>query len=224
LPRRFPSAATRYARRCPIPSPRSSIATELAVGICTADRDPYKSLASDAAGDVSTGGGYLTVRHGKRRALRRFAGPRPGHNRHTPKPIIGRLGTGGSCDEGGRGGQEGATKYGTNAIIAHESSSPICVMTRLIRGQCVQSLLRRGNTESSLWNQTFERIIGSRSGTAILCGFSIFHVACTHGRSAGLKMCRRGVGCFIPKGSAPWSQTARPGAGPAGFCGFWRNR
>jgi hypothetical protein len=66
------------------------------------------------------------------------------------------LGVGGSGSKDSGGGEEGATKNGTNAIIAHESVSPICVMTRLFRVHCVQSLLRRGNTESSLLNQTFE--------------------------------------------------------------------
>jgi hypothetical protein len=174
LARSFPPTATRYARRCPIPFPRSGVATELAVRICTTDRDPHKSLPSDAAGNVSAGRRDFTVRHGKRRALRRFAGACLGHDRYHPKPVIGRLGRGGSRDEGSRGGKEGATKYGTNAIIAHESSSPICVMSRLISGQCVQSLLRRGNTKGSLQNQTFDVKIGSRPGTAILCGFSNF--------------------------------------------------
>jgi hypothetical protein len=41
-------------------------------------------------------------------------------------------------------------------------------MTRLIRAQCVQNLLRRDNLESSLCNQRFEVNIGSRFGTEIL--------------------------------------------------------
>ena len=41
-------------------------------------------------------------------------------------------------------------------------------MTRLIRAQCVQNLLRRDNLESSLCYQRFEVNIGSRSGTEIL--------------------------------------------------------
>jgi hypothetical protein len=56
----------------------------------------------------------------------------------------GRGGEGGGCD------QRGTHKDSTNAIVAHEIKSPICVMTRLIQGHCVQNLLRRGKTKSSL--------------------------------------------------------------------------
>jgi hypothetical protein len=59
------------------------------------------------------------------------------------------LGDGGSRGEGGGRDQRGTQKDSTNAIVAHEMKSPICVMTRLIQGHCVQNLLRRGNTKSS---------------------------------------------------------------------------
>ena len=82
-----PRAARRYCRdashrplhgypaRCPIPLPRSGVATELAICICTTDRNPHKAFASDAAGNVGAGRGNLTIGHGKGRARRGFADP-----------------------------------------------------------------------------------------------------------------------------------------------------
>src|ERR1700733_8890336 len=119
LPRRFPAPAAWYACRCPIPSPRSCVATELAICICTTDRDSHKSLSADAAGDVSTGGGNLSVGDSKCGALFRFARSRLGHDGDIPKPVIGRLGghwsRGEGCD-----GESGSSKYVSNAILAHE--------------------------------------------------------------------------------------------------------
>src|ERR1700729_1312942 len=64
LARRFPSTATRYACRCPIPLPRSGVATELAIRICTMDRDPHKAFASNATGNVCAGRRHLTISDG----------------------------------------------------------------------------------------------------------------------------------------------------------------
>ena len=89
LPRGFPASAAGYASGCPIPFPRSGIAVELAIRICTTDRDLDKALASDAAGHVGTGRGNLAVRNGKRRARRRFAAAAFCHDRDIPKPVIG---------------------------------------------------------------------------------------------------------------------------------------
>jgi hypothetical protein len=47
----------------------------------------------------------------------------------------------------------------------------IGVMTRLIQGQCVQSLLRRGNAKSSLQYQTFEVKNGSGFGTLFIANW-----------------------------------------------------
>src|SRR5438128_3674495 len=55
LARCFPSPAARYACRCSIPLPRSGVAAELTVGICTIDRNFHKSPAADGAGNVSAG-------------------------------------------------------------------------------------------------------------------------------------------------------------------------
>src|SRR3981081_1910964 len=126
LPRRFPSTATRYARRCPIPLPRSGVAAELTVGICRTNRDSDKSFPANAAGDVGAGSGNFTVRHRKRRALRRFAGTGLGNNRDIPEPIIGCLGGCGCCYKRGGGAESGNDKNGADAVVAHESD-PRCV-------------------------------------------------------------------------------------------------
>src|SRR6478672_3592366 len=65
LPRCFPSTAARYARRCAIPFPRSGVAVELAIGICTSDRYPHKPFAADAAGNICAGRRNLAVGDGK---------------------------------------------------------------------------------------------------------------------------------------------------------------
>ena len=61
----FPPTAARYARRCPIPFPRSGVATELTICICTTDRDAHKPLPSDAAGNLGARGGNFTIRNGQ---------------------------------------------------------------------------------------------------------------------------------------------------------------
>jgi hypothetical protein len=58
---------------------------------------------------------------------------------------LGDCGSGGGCDDSAR------KKRSTNAIEAHESKSLMCVMTRLIPAHCVQNLLRRSETKSSLY-------------------------------------------------------------------------
>src|SRR3954462_3940583 len=50
LARCFPPPAARYACRCSIPLPRSGVAAELTVGICTIDRNFHKSPAADGSG------------------------------------------------------------------------------------------------------------------------------------------------------------------------------
>src|ERR1700730_7008289 len=122
LPPLLPSTAARYACRCPIPFPRTGVATELAVCICTTDRDSDKSFPADAAGDTSAGGGTLTVRDGDRRACLWLARTCLGHNRDIPKPVIRRLG---DCGNGGEGCGKGGSKENANAVVAHESN-PRC--------------------------------------------------------------------------------------------------
>src|ERR1700676_509066 len=147
LARCFPMTAARYACRCPIPLPRSSVATEVAVCISTIDRDAHNALPPDAAGNVCPGTGNLTVRNRQRRACRWLTAAGFGYNCNTPETIIGRLGDGGSGGEG-RGGESKRQK--SDAIVAHESNPRMNVMTRLIQAHCVQNLLHRGNTKSSL--------------------------------------------------------------------------
>src|ERR1700676_901957 len=147
LARCFPMTAARYACRCPIPLPRSSVATEVAVCISTIDRDAHNALPPDAAADVCPGTGNLTVRNRKRRARRRLAAACFGYNRNIPETIIGRLGDSGSGGEGSGGASK---KRKADAMIAHESNPRMNVMTRCIEGHCVQTLLRRGNTKSSV--------------------------------------------------------------------------
>src|SRR4051794_19718037 len=73
LARCFPSPAARYACRCSIPLPRSGVAAELSVGICTIDRNFHKSPATDGAGNVSAGGGDPAVGDGQHGACGRLA-------------------------------------------------------------------------------------------------------------------------------------------------------
>jgi hypothetical protein len=115
------------------------------------DRDPHKSFPPNAAGNVGSGSRNFTVGYHKRRAARRLASAAFRHNGHVPKPVIGRLGQCRNSRKRASGDEGGTTKYGANAIVAHESNPRIGVMTRLIREQCVQNLLRRGNAKSSLF-------------------------------------------------------------------------
>jgi hypothetical protein len=149
LARGFPSAAARHTRGRTVPSSRSGVAAELAIRKCATDRDPNHSLPSDAAGDVGAGRRDLAVGDRERRACRGFARTCLGHNGDVPKPVIGRLGGRGSGGKGNCGrGKKQSRKY-RNAIVAHESF-PRFGDDATYSGQCVQSLLRRGNAESSL--------------------------------------------------------------------------
>jgi hypothetical protein len=150
LPERLPPAATRYARRRPIPFSRSGIAAELTVRICAADCNTDKTFPPDAAGNIRASGRNFTVRNGQHRTRRRFATAAFCHDGDIPEPVIGRLGGGGSGGEGDCGSEGGSKQYNTDAVVAHESKIPdLCEDAALVQGQCVQNLLRRVNTESS---------------------------------------------------------------------------
>src|SRR6186713_3014939 len=88
----FPSAAARYACGCAIPLPRSGFAVELAVRICTIDRDSHKALASDAAGNSAARN--LAIRNGQRGAGACLAVASFRHYGHIPEAVIGVFGKG----------------------------------------------------------------------------------------------------------------------------------
>src|SRR3954470_7142657 len=99
LARCFPPPAARYACRCSIPLPRSGVAAELTVGICTIDRNFHKSPAADGAGNVSAGRGDLAVRNRQHGARGWLAGAALRDDGDLPAAVIGGLGKGG-CGEG----------------------------------------------------------------------------------------------------------------------------
>src|SRR5215213_9011222 len=108
LPRSFPSTAARYACRCTIPLPRTCLAAEMTVRICTIDRDAHKSLFSDASGQRATSRD-LAIRDGQRGARGRLAAAGFGHDRDIPEPVIGVVGGGGGSS-GKRAGDESGSK------------------------------------------------------------------------------------------------------------------
>src|SRR5262245_14817767 len=141
LARCFPAPAARYACRCSIPLPRSGVAVELTVGICTIDRNPHKTLAADGAGNVSAGRRNLAVGDGQHRACSGLAGAGLGHDCNLPAAVIGVLG------ERRRGERTGRNRSGTNqrnAVKTHEFFVlDMYEMLSLIRVKCDRILLRR---------------------------------------------------------------------------------
>jgi hypothetical protein len=72
-----------------------------------------------------------------------------GDNGDLPKSVIGLLGGSGSRRKGSTG-KKRSKKQVANAIGAHGSNPrEMYVMKRVIRAQCVQTLVRRNNEESS---------------------------------------------------------------------------
>src|SRR3954453_17027497 len=98
LARCFPPPAARYACRCSIPLPRSGVAAELTVGICTIDRNFHKSPAADGAGNVSARRGDLAVGNRQQGARGRLAGAALGNDGDLPVAVIGSLGESGSSE------------------------------------------------------------------------------------------------------------------------------
>src|SRR5439155_18677210 len=89
LARCFPPPAARYACRCSIPLPRSGVAAELTVGICTVDRNFHKTLTADGAGNVSAGRGDLAVGNRQHGACGRLTGAALGDDGDVPVAVIG---------------------------------------------------------------------------------------------------------------------------------------
>ena len=161
----FPSTAARYACRCAIPLPRSGLATELTVRICTIDRDPHKSLASDAAGNVGATGRNLTVRHGQRRAGGRLAAAGFGHDRDIPEPVIGALGEGRSGGEGGQRRRKPKARNAWRMRLWRMNQIPdVCDDAAYSATMCSKFAASRQH-EKFPANQTFDVGLGSRAGT-----------------------------------------------------------
>src|SRR5229473_292747 len=124
----------------------------------------------------------------------------------------------------------------------------MCVIARLIYGQCVQKLMQRSNAESSCGNEDLhwglvprpEQQIGpagwnraQKAPHAAKCPFEIPYSEGLSGRGLFKKsLFREGLvqrrlvqeRVCLRQGVAPVSRTARPAAWPAGPCGFWRSR
>src|SRR3954447_26839333 len=111
LPRRFPAAAAWDACRCAIPLPRSGVAAELAIGVCTTDRNLDYAFAANATGDFGARGGNLCVANGKCRVRLWFATAALCDHGHIPQSIIGRLSERRSCES-----DDGSNKANTDAI------------------------------------------------------------------------------------------------------------
>jgi hypothetical protein len=99
--------------------------------------------------------------------------------------------------------------------VAHESF-PRFGDDATYSGQCVQSLLRRGNAESSLYIKHLKVNLVPAAGE---------QKAVQTGPKRRISRPNRGDWYRVtPKASGPRSQIARPEASPAGFCGSWRSR
>src|ERR1700722_10263596 len=122
---------------------------------------------SDAAGNVGAGARNLAVRDRKGRTARRFATAGFGYDGDVPKPVIGRLGGGGSRRKCGSSDENGARKYRTNAKRAHESDPRIAVMTPGYWGTLCSKFAAPRQCKKFPRYQTFEVNIGSRPGTGI---------------------------------------------------------
>src|SRR4051812_47812707 len=84
LTRSFPAAAAWYACRRTIPFSGSGIAAELAICMCTTDRNLDETFPPDAARNISARRGNLSVGDSKRRTRLGFAAPAFCYDGHVP--------------------------------------------------------------------------------------------------------------------------------------------